>query len=406
MVAPLLLRALGVSASCWLAACGSTAPPLVEHTPRPPTLSVAYDYEPELSILVRLDGRPAEGPVTLVGEFPEWAETRPENPSPTLAFSDHPITLTAQGGKLVLSAEASHELARYPRHWIRVGNLEAPLPRLGTHDPFACADALIEAAQETLCQSLPLAAEAPSSCDSRGAEAWRTLASPHNDALELALAHHGAFDPCQAPLTPAYVDHLAALKDPHTRARICQNLAGQRTHQIPDQLGGKIYPICLTATPPEVATRWRRAWRQQTLPEAFLEARDGSNERMLAFYRDYSITEDPRVEQIRDLAARKFGPVNVERYHALQASLEKLTSPRGHRAELCELGATHATYHVTLPRPARGSVDANKDPSLASFLGKIHALLTARTPGLNVYRKPACEPERYWFLARSSAGGP
>jgi hypothetical protein len=412
-------RSLATPALClaWLAlaaACGAPPPPVtpVESAPaRPPTLGIAFDYAPELVLIVRLDGRPIEGKVELIGEVPDLTQIPADPTTIPMKFSDHQVWFTAQDGKVKLEAQQSRELATYPRHRLRAGGVDVPLPRLGTHDPFACANALADARLPDACTSSPLAVDPPPSCDSRGAEVWRALAS----------ARQETFEHCWEKADLATATQLEATKDAAVRHLACQAIAARHGETLDDDFGGRIYPICESLLPVQSRGRLRLAWRRQTLPAALAQAERGTFRELQAFYRDFSITGDPRVEQIRALAAQRFGPPDVTIFRSLKTSLEKMVSFHGHHVALCEIGPLYAEYAIINPPPRqdpkqrRRPVDHGTDyytspivylptpPPPASYLNQIAATLKFRAKVKEVHVADHCNQDRYWYLVEPPA---
>jgi hypothetical protein len=324
-----------------LAGCAGCAPATAPtaargEPPRAPTLAVSFDYSPALTLLLRLDGQPVEGPLDLCGVLPEGAEITRDPGNPGLALDESSIHLVAHGGRVQLEPGESRKLGGYARQRIRIGTVELPLPHLGASDPFACADALLEASQPDPCISPPPPEEIPPTCDSRGAEVW----------LATRARREQDFARCWRQKENA--GRLATIKDAAVRQRACEAMEKSQGDRLDDELGATLHRNCVDGAFKDGGKRVKLAWLRYTLPGALGEV-GSSNEELRAFYRKYSATGDPRVEQLRELARERFGPLDHQLFLSMKTEIEKLVSFHQHHVELCSLGADGAEYSIIDP---------------------------------------------------------
>jgi hypothetical protein len=389
-----------------LAACAKAPPPVapVEPPPaRPPTLSVAYDYTPSLVILLRLDGKPVAGEIELSA-----AAEAPDPSTPPEGSTSFREKLEAREGKLSFTADQLRELSRLPWRVVHIpaAQIEIPLPKLGSSDPFLCALALDNASGEDSCQNPPLSPP-PSECDSQGSAAWKTIEDHRQQA----------FDECWSG--PPDEPRLARLKEvghPSVRRLVCQSLLAAIAGPLGDAIESSLYAQCAPHMSFEQQNKYRPSWRRETLASALERARTRSSAEMQSFYQDYLPTQDSRVETIRTTAVQRFGPPDVPAFRALQKRIAALKTPQGHHAQLCELTATTADYALLSPPPRpipqkiRITVATNGlsrpyprqyaqvPPVPAYFVKQIEALL--KQAGARELRTPtACPATRYWYLA-------
>ncbi len=408
MSGPRPLRALVFGALPLCFACGKTppaaAPVATESAPlRPPTLSVAYDYDPGLIISLRLDGKPVEGPVDLLGNDPGAPTPSEPGPEPP---PDHTLHLTAQKGKLRLEKTESRELSGKTDHRVRIGDLTVPLPHLGSNDPFTCSSALADGSEASSnCTALLLPAEAPATCDSQVAKVWASLAERQEENLEK----------CWKTNEPALLERISSVGDSRTRQQICQIVREYQGERVDEEIWGRVYPSCEPWLIGSDREPRKLAWQRHLLPAAFALAEAGANAEMRNFFVQFTPTHDPRVEQIRALAEQRFGPPNLAVFNSLKATLPKTKSAQGHSATLCEVNTTQATYRINMPppRPAPASKIGTSSgyrsraylpvpPPPAYYLAQIAATVKARTGVKEVTRVSECVVNRYWFLTGKS----
>ena len=223
------------------------------------------------------------------------------------------------------------------------------------------------------------------------------------------------FGKCWGKIDRAAIDRLETVTQGGAKQHICRSLTPAQIEALDDELGGRLYPHCEGWLPVASRTRLRTAWRRLTLPAALAQIEGSTPRKMQEFYRDYSITGDPRVEQVRLLAARKFGPPDLALFESLQQTLARTPSFQGHHATLCELDATEAIFTILMPparpdlrsgrKPVYRGTDYSPPPMLPvpppppAYLSQISGILKARAHVKSVRLTGACNPDRYWFLA-------
>ena len=337
-----------------LTACGAPKPPLPPPTPpapalpaRAPTLAIETRYAPELTLRLRLDGVPVTTDVVLAplgeGGFDGSPGDLVEN-----APGDEALPLVAKGdGAYAAPAEGLARLTASPGFAIVVAGRRYPYPQaFGTH-PAHCAAGLAALQKLEACVDRRPSLDAPpSTCDDAGVLGFKLVLA------ELAEK----FDACWARPDDVAIAKLPFVADAALRHEACRRLVDAAGPDIATPLAARVVPHCSAELPEPVRVRATLARRAADLPLAYERAKTGGTAEMRAFYVDYGMTGDPRVEEIRALAAERFGPKKRTQFVATQKALSAITK-EGWHVRLCDVSGDRASISVLLGDGRFGSVD-------------------------------------------------
>jgi hypothetical protein len=337
MKARLLASLLGLAAGVTLVGpvglggCASSSPPppvAASAAPLPPeripTLSVQTRYEADgLVIALRLDGEPVRGELRLLDAVPFEPLTSPGEPIGAEDAARGLAVMVTEGEVRFSPDQVSVWRAKQEIELVVAGR-RYPYAQSPGAWAFGCEASVVELATMEACtQLLPVARMTPPHCDASGQSAWEQIRA------RLAAAQEGCW---RAPddTTLAEIDRIA---DPTLHAEACVRVL-QGTDRVSEAVGIGLVTVCEAQLSAAQRERWLLPERRATLPAAFEVARLGKADQQLAFYLRYRVTRDPRVEEIRQLAAKTYGPKNPARFLAAARSIEGL-SDGSHRIRLC-----------------------------------------------------------------------
>lgn len=320
--------------------CGSAPPapapvPVASSPPPPalpPTLSVQVSYGTGLTLRLRLDGTPVEGAVVIAPSDRADAVSPGEPAEAPFGAT----SLTARAGDVVVDAAVLPALASGNAFDLYVGGRRYPLPQPTGTNPVRCMQAVRALGELDACRhTVPAQAQAPTICDDAGRSAW----------LEAREGREAATDACWRSLDPAVTESVAAIRDSALSQRACTRLKEVAGPDVSGDAGHRLFAACERYLGEPLRSRLLLAKRTADLPAAFERAKIGSNAEMQSFFRDYRLTQDPRVEEIRKLAITRFGPPKPDQYRAAMRAIGALTK-ESWNAKLCDVRDGVATVAI------------------------------------------------------------
>jgi hypothetical protein len=418
-------RLLAPSALALLAACASPgAPPAAPSAPPtgPATYAFFFEYEPLLTLGVQRDGAPVEGPATLLIQF---EEERPER-EPEAEFhmesvipKEEPIPLMFHQGKAQLPAGRLSVMSEAPILRLVLGEATLDVPRSRGAGPLRCGVAIHGLQQIDACaQPLPSGELVPEDCDGRGARIW----------LDHLDRQQTRFEGCFVDLSDATLARLAG--GPELRGQVCPRLLALAGPTPTEEQALRLAPSCLNYFPAPLRHRTEQAVALRELPAALASARAADSRRMQAFYNKYRGLAPAQAEEIRKLAAERFGPKDPARWLRLRDVIEAIQTPR-FRFTLCDQDGSDvqiAWSPGAPPRYSRGPSTSLPDrsepldqPITLAFAVAIRiddrqgsqptpqqrriveAVVSKNVPQARVSFVRACTRGRHWYFASEPA---
>jgi hypothetical protein len=421
-------RLLAPFALALLVACASSgappAPPSATPTgpAGPATYAFFFEYEPLLTLGVQRDGAPIEGPATLRIQFEEEHPDRDpeaEFHMESVVPKEEPIPLVFHQGKAQLPADRLSVMSEAPILRLVLGETTLDVPRSRGAGPLRCGVAIHGLQQIDACaQPLPSGELVPEDCDGRGARVW----------LERLDRQQERLDGCFADLSDATLGRLAGAQA--LRDQVCPRLLALAGPTPTEEQALRLAPSCLNHFPAPLRHRTERAQALQELPAALASARVADSPRMQTFYNKYRKIDPFQAEEIRKLAAERFGPKDPARWLALRDAIEAIKVPR-FRFTLCDQSDSDVqvawstgapprysqsppTSIPELSEPLRQPVtlafavvvpldDEQRNRPTSQQLRLVEAVVSKSVPRAKVSFVRSCIRGRHWYFASEPA---
>ena len=363
-------------------ACAAAPPPAPPPPPPPlpsgraPTLAIETRYTPDLTLTLRLDGVPVSADVSLTPLGPNGFEGSPGDLVGEPPGEEALALVRVEEGVYAAPTDGLARLTASPAFAVVVGGRRYPYPQpFGTH-PAECAASLAAIRKQDPCVTRrPDASAPPAGCDDPGVSGFRLVVA------ELA----DRFDACWARADDAALARLGSISDASVRHAACARLAEAVGPTVATPLGMRLVPACADELPEPTRARLVLARRTADLPAAYELAKSGSSADMRAFYVDYGMTGDPRVEEIRALAETRFGPKRRDAFAATERALAAITKDDW-RVRVCDLERDRVTL---VAEHGRLGLVGTRSSSRACLVGKMMIRAPRRPPADLVARAAA-----------------
>lgn len=287
-----------IFAVVFVAGCAAAPPPPPEAPPPPPekprdVVAVSTSYEQGLALHVSVNGAAYSGPVTALPEIPMHGTV--------------PVALEARSGVVAIRGDDLARMQSAVSLSLAVGDERVVVQTVPGTSPALCATILdAQRALEPCKSPIDPGTPEPTACDTEGTRVWRAERDRQTQAFSACFSAldaktFAAFDALPAPARPRACDALKAAVGPEPSGELAERYVRS----------------CPGVVTPEVTARVHKADRVRTFDAAFdaatkgLEREDGSA--AARFVRDYAITGDPRLDELRKLGKKKLASVYATR---------------------------------------------------------------------------------------------
>lgn len=354
IVRSMFMTSIAISAGCvdTLSAPMSAADPSANQEQPPaaadPEASMAISFAPNVSWKARLGSAPLRGKYWVAPEIaPEprgSASSAPIRRVIVLGGADRPPSdaLELSGDNTGLTTLSLRELERMVAATSLIFYAEGKKHEHNDANTIAgikCAYAIEQLRQDDACaSSLPANPIQSQECQDEGATAWREA----QDGWQRRVLA------CWAQIDSATIARVKSLSSRPVRDAACSRLAEHFSLTMDLDVSGEFIKTCPGAVSESDKAQVREAVQIRKLERDYARVKDGSSEDMQRFYYTYYDTGDPRVEEIRKLAAAKFGPKNPSTFLAAKRRVAAMSSP-SFNAILCDIkdGKAYASAEPT-----------------------------------------------------------